>query len=94
MYIPGPPKITITPRGPVRVREGDHVTIECAAEGDPKPTVYWRERRQYDVNRSPGVAPHVAVLEISQAQLSDSRYYVCVAENSGGRAEERVQVIG
>ncbi|XP_052832935.1 basement membrane-specific heparan sulfate proteoglycan core protein isoform X4 [Octopus bimaculoides] len=93
LLISGPPKITVTPRGPIRVREGERVTIECAAEGDPKPNVYWTEQRGYDINRSPGVVQHVAVLEINQAKLSDSRHYVCMAENSGGRAEERIQVI-
>ncbi|GAB1602266.1 basement membrane-specific heparan sulfate proteoglycan core protein-like isoform X6, partial [Argonauta hians] len=96
LLIEGPPKITITPRGPIRVKEGERIRIECVAEGDPSPNVYWEGRQIYNVNtRQPSLQPasHTAVLEISRASPADSNYHTCIAENGAGRAEERVQII-
>ena len=91
----GPPKIIINQRQ-VRVKVGDHVRIECAAEGDPAPSVYWQHQgpRTFDYVPSLPSKDYVAVLEINSVTARDAKYYTCIAENAGGRAQERVELIG
>lgn len=38
------PIITITPSGPIYVKVGDFVKLECFARGKPAPTVTWDNR--------------------------------------------------
>lgn len=42
LEIQTPPKVTITPATPHRIRSGDSVRLECRAEGDPIPTLSWK----------------------------------------------------
>ena len=79
---------------------GKRVTLECIAEGDPTPSVYWIEPSQprrgdlapdglgYDVYEGS------AVLDIASVGREDQGYYTCVATNSGGRTEDSLQLIG
>lgn len=38
------PKVQLTPAGPLRVRMGDAVSVECRATGRPRPTVDWKRQ--------------------------------------------------
>lgn len=38
---PVSPVVTVTPVGPVQVRVGDPITLECQAGGEPHPSVSW-----------------------------------------------------
>lgn len=43
LEIQTPPKISISPGTPHRVRSGESVRLECRAEGDPLPTLTWKK---------------------------------------------------
>lgn len=38
------PKVHLTPAGPLRVRMGDPVSVECRAKGRPRPTLNWKRQ--------------------------------------------------
>lgn len=38
------PKVQLTPPGPLRVRMGDAVAVECRATGRPRPTLTWKRQ--------------------------------------------------
>ncbi|GAB6018614.1 hypothetical protein CHUAL_000299 [Chamberlinius hualienensis] len=96
LIIQGLPEITISPSSPYTVSVGQKVRIDCYAKGDPLPSVYWKSmlkrdniiRSYSEISSSPGSVS----LEINSAQLDDSDYYVCTAQNSAGISEERIQL--
>ncbi|XP_073669042.1 basement membrane-specific heparan sulfate proteoglycan core protein isoform X7 [Paramisgurnus dabryanus] len=89
------PKAVVTPTGPVRVRVGDPINLECQATGEPRPSVRWH---RLDNNRrtmltSPASADSIASVQILFARPEDSGTYVCLAQNNQGTTETRVDVI-
>lgn len=42
--LPVAPKVRLTPEGPLRVRMGDPVSVECRATGRPRPTLNWKRQ--------------------------------------------------
>lgn len=38
------PKVRLTTEGPLHVRIGDPVTVECHATGRPRPTLMWKRQ--------------------------------------------------
>lgn len=38
------PKVRLTPPGPLRVRMGEPVSVECRATGRPRPTLTWKRQ--------------------------------------------------
>lgn len=69
-------------------RSSNTVRLDCAADGDPKPQIYWqfnfgndfpaaRERRML-------VMPGDEAFFITKAKLSDQGVYTCTAENPAG----------
>uniref|UniRef100_A0A671K0Q1 Basement membrane-specific heparan sulfate proteoglycan core protein-like n=1 Tax=Sinocyclocheilus anshuiensis TaxID=1608454 RepID=A0A671K0Q1_9TELE len=88
------PKAVVTPAGPVRIRIGDPINLECQAAGEPRPSVRWH---RLDNNRktmlsSPVPADSSAVMQILVARPEDSGTYVCTAQNNQGTTETRVEV--
>jgi hypothetical protein len=99
----GPPTITIQPSKTVYALIGQRVTLECTADGDPIPSVYWIE----PVRRGRGDVPlevdpstpersfaGTAIVDIASVERDDQGTYTCVASNTGGRTEDRVQLVG
>ncbi|XP_075331347.1 basement membrane-specific heparan sulfate proteoglycan core protein isoform X3 [Odontesthes bonariensis] len=89
------PVATVTPVGPVRVRVGEPINLECQALGEPRPSVSWH---RLDNNRktmlsSPVPMDSNAVMQILVARPEDSGTYVCAARNIEGTTETRVEVI-
>nr|XP_046254096.1 basement membrane-specific heparan sulfate proteoglycan core protein isoform X4 [Scatophagus argus] len=89
-----PPLATVTPAGPVRVRVGEPINLECQAAGEPRPSVSWH---RLDSNRktmlsSPVPMESNAVMQILVARPEDSGTYVCTARNNEGTTETRVEV--
>uniref|UniRef100_A0A3Q2Z5D6 Heparan sulfate proteoglycan 2 n=1 Tax=Hippocampus comes TaxID=109280 RepID=A0A3Q2Z5D6_HIPCM len=89
------PVATVTPVGPVHIRVGEPINLECQASGEPRPSVSWH---RLDSNRkiklsSPVPAESNAVMQILVARPEDSGTYVCVARNNEGSTETRVEVI-
>ncbi|XP_050953195.1 basement membrane-specific heparan sulfate proteoglycan core protein isoform X16 [Labeo rohita] len=88
------PKAVVTPAGPLRIRVGDPINLECQAAGEPRPSVRWH---RLDNNRktmlsSPVPADSSAVMQILVARPEDSGTYVCTAQNNQGTTETRVEV--
>uniref|UniRef100_A0A8C0L457 Basement membrane-specific heparan sulfate proteoglycan core protein n=1 Tax=Canis lupus dingo TaxID=286419 RepID=A0A8C0L457_CANLU len=91
----GPPTVSVLPEGPVRVKVGKSVTLECVSAGEPRSSARWTrigapnnvEQRMY------GVVDSHTVLQISSAKPSDAGTYVCLAQNALGTAQKRVEVI-
>nr|XP_057906676.1 basement membrane-specific heparan sulfate proteoglycan core protein isoform X5 [Doryrhamphus excisus] len=89
------PVAIVTPVGPVRIRVGEPINLECQASGDPRPSVSWH---RLDSNRkvmlsSPVPVESNAVMQILVARLEDNGTYVCTARNKEGSTETRVEVI-
>ncbi|XP_036960000.1 basement membrane-specific heparan sulfate proteoglycan core protein isoform X8 [Acanthopagrus latus] len=89
------PVATVTPAGPVRVRVGEPINLECQASGEPRPSVSWH---RLDSNRktmlsSPVPMESNAVMQILVARPEDSGTYVCTARNNEGTTETRVEVV-
>ncbi|XP_049545028.1 neogenin isoform X2 [Anopheles darlingi] len=79
-----PPAFVIVPQ-PQTVREGDTVILDCAANGNPKPTIRWlRNGEDIDMNdldsrfRIMGTGS----LQISSIQDTDAGDYQCRASNT------------
>ncbi|CAN9515659.1 unnamed protein product [Ophioblennius macclurei] len=88
------PLATVTPVGPVRVRVGQPINLECQAAGEPRPSVSWH---RLDNNRktmlsSPVPMESNAVMQILVARPEDSGTYVCSARNLEGTTETKVEV--
>ncbi|XP_073326188.1 basement membrane-specific heparan sulfate proteoglycan core protein [Pagrus major] len=89
------PVATVTPAGPVRIRVGEPINLECQASGEPRPSVSWH---RLDSNRktmlsSPVPMESNAVMQILVARPEDSGTYVCTARNNEGTTETRVEVM-
>uniref|UniRef100_A0A8C4GKG4 Heparan sulfate proteoglycan 2 n=1 Tax=Dicentrarchus labrax TaxID=13489 RepID=A0A8C4GKG4_DICLA len=76
------PVATVTPAGPVRVRVGEPINLECQASGEPRPTVSWH---RLDSN------PTVEQFKLFEISF-DSGTYVCTARNNEGTTETKVEV--
>ncbi|CAH1774180.1 unnamed protein product, partial [Owenia fusiformis] len=97
LVVQGLPKVMISPRSPLNIREGQALRIECVAEGDPTPTVYWQTSDNFRTEGIPegavGAQPGSAVFEITRVTVRDAGVYICVAQSSSGRSEERFELI-
>uniref|UniRef100_A0A3P8QRF2 Heparan sulfate proteoglycan 2 n=1 Tax=Astatotilapia calliptera TaxID=8154 RepID=A0A3P8QRF2_ASTCA len=81
------PVATVTPVGPVQIRVGEPINLECQASGEPRPLVSWH---RLDNNRKVVLSSPVLILA---ARPEDSGTYVCAARNNEGTTETRVEVI-
>lgn len=92
------PVVTISPspaNGPVRVKEGQRVRLECRAQGDPSPTVSWRRLRTgflFDTVDS-RETQQIAIYDITRISQNDEGTYSCTARNDAGLTEERIQIV-
>ncbi|XP_053705091.1 basement membrane-specific heparan sulfate proteoglycan core protein isoform X1 [Synchiropus splendidus] len=89
------PVVTVTPVGPLRVRVGDPINLECQASGEPRPSVSWHRlgRNRKVMLSSPVPVESNAIMQILAARPEDSGTYVCTARNNEGSTETRVEVI-
>uniref|UniRef100_A0A8C7VU22 Heparan sulfate proteoglycan 2 n=1 Tax=Oncorhynchus mykiss TaxID=8022 RepID=A0A8C7VU22_ONCMY len=81
------PVATVTPQGPVRVRMGEPINLECQASGEPRPSVTWHRLDSIKLN------PRFSIQMVLVARPEDSGTYVCTAHNDEGTTETRVEVI-
>uniref|UniRef100_A0A3P8QUC0 Heparan sulfate proteoglycan 2 n=1 Tax=Astatotilapia calliptera TaxID=8154 RepID=A0A3P8QUC0_ASTCA len=89
------PVATVTPVGPVQIRVGEPINLECQASGEPRPLVSWHrlDNNRKVVLSSPVLVESNAVMQILAARPEDSGTYVCAARNNEGTTETRVEVI-
>ncbi|XP_034543129.1 basement membrane-specific heparan sulfate proteoglycan core protein-like [Notolabrus celidotus] len=86
------PKVRLTPAGPLRVRMGDPVSVECRATGRPRPKTTWKRQGstlQYvtqDIN-------DVNTIQWAAMHPEDSGVYICQAESSEGVTEVKIDVV-
>ncbi|XP_070366844.1 basement membrane-specific heparan sulfate proteoglycan core protein isoform X8 [Equus asinus] len=95
LSVHGPPTVSVLPEGPVWVKVGKAVALECVSAGEPRSSARWTrigtpakvEQQTY------GPVDSHTVLQISSAKPSDAGTYVCLAQNALGTAQKRVEVI-
>ncbi|KAL2104346.1 hypothetical protein ACEWY4_001214 [Coilia grayii] len=89
------PRAVVTPLGPVRVRVGDPINLECRATGEPRSSVSWHrlDSTRRTLISSPMPMDFNAVMQVLVARPEDSGTYVCVAQNSQGTMETHVEVM-
>ncbi|XP_066547238.1 basement membrane-specific heparan sulfate proteoglycan core protein isoform X4 [Amia ocellicauda] len=89
-----PPKVTVTPSGPVQVKVGDPINLECQATGEPRPSVTWHrvDTARRLVMTSPVPMDANAVMQVLVARPEDAGTYACLARNSEGSSEVKVEV--
>ncbi|XP_061424116.1 basement membrane-specific heparan sulfate proteoglycan core protein isoform X6 [Lethenteron reissneri] len=94
LVVQGPPSIAITPKGPVRVRPGATLTLECSGMGHPRPSVHWRiaDLRPHGLPHAPPTEGS-ALLQLTSVRARDAGTYACVARNDIGSTEQRVEVV-
>ncbi|XP_036844476.1 basement membrane-specific heparan sulfate proteoglycan core protein isoform X1 [Oncorhynchus mykiss] len=89
------PVANVTPQGPVRVKVGEPINLECQASGEPRPSVTWHrlDNARKTMLSSPVPMESNAVMQVLVARPEDSGTYVCTARNNEGTTETRVEVI-
>uniref|UniRef100_A0A8D0XVY6 Basement membrane-specific heparan sulfate proteoglycan core protein n=1 Tax=Sus scrofa TaxID=9823 RepID=A0A8D0XVY6_PIG len=95
LSVHGPPTVSVLPEGPVRVKEGKAITLECVSAGEPRSSARWtRIGAPTNLEQRPhGLLDSHTLLQISSAKPSDAGIYVCLAQNALGTAQKRVEVI-
>lgn len=86
-----PPKVRLSPSGPLRVKIGERVSVECRATGRPRPTLTWR-RQGSTLQLVTAEANDVNTIQWPVVRPEDSGMYICQAENTEGVAEVKVEV--
>ncbi|XP_043237332.1 basement membrane-specific heparan sulfate proteoglycan core protein-like isoform X3 [Amphibalanus amphitrite] len=95
LNIESPPVITLSQPTQYRVREGQQVSLECRATGDPLPSVSWESPAAAlpGPPAPPSRQTGQALLRIGAASRRDSGVYTCRATNSAGQTEQRLQLL-
>ncbi|XP_063001421.1 basement membrane-specific heparan sulfate proteoglycan core protein [Elgaria multicarinata webbii] len=94
LMVQGPPTVSVVPQGPVRVKVGKSISLDCLGAGEPRALVRWSKlgARQKVEHQTLMPLDSRAVLQISSAKLEDAGSYVCMAQNTLGTAEAQVDV--
>ncbi|CAL8330770.1 unnamed protein product [Lota lota] len=86
-----PPTVTLTPAGPLRVRVGEPVSIECRGTGRPRPTLKWK-RQGSTLDLVTKATEDVNTIEWAVVRPEDSGVYACQAQNNEGMTEVKVEM--
>ncbi|KAJ7306581.1 hypothetical protein JRQ81_009947, partial [Phrynocephalus forsythii] len=94
LMVRGPPVVSVVPKGPVEVKVGKSISLDCLGDGEPRALVRWSKvgARQKVEHQTVMPLESRAVLRISSAKLEDAGTYVCMAQNALGTAEAQVEV--
>ncbi|XP_063057327.1 hemicentin-1 isoform X2 [Engraulis encrasicolus] len=81
----GPAEVTVT--------RGTDVTLECEAEGVPRPAITWlKDGRPVAHGNGAQVLSEGRLLQIREARVSDTGRYTCVAHNVAGTTDTKFDV--
>ncbi|KAM4629779.1 hemicentin-1 [Polymixia lowei] len=79
--------------GDVTVTRGGDVTLQCAADGVPRPAVTWlKDGRPITGQHGAKVLNEGRLLQIKDARVSDTGRYTCIAVNVAGQADSKHDV--
>ncbi|XP_053546192.1 basement membrane-specific heparan sulfate proteoglycan core protein isoform X4 [Bombina bombina] len=94
LLVEGRPTVSVIPHGPVTVKVGDPIYLECMGMGDPRPVVSWRRTGARQNLKQQHLVPldSNAVLQILSAKPGDSGSYTCTAHNPSGSSQAHVDV--
>ncbi|KAL1124629.1 hypothetical protein AAG570_001253, partial [Ranatra chinensis] len=85
---PVPPRIQqVSSGGSVEVKKGLSVTLECKADGNPKPTITWT--RKNNILPSGEKSVEGISITIEQANRHQAGIYQCTASNGVGQPATR-----
>lgn len=74
----------------VAVTKGGNVTLQCAAEGIPRPAVTWlKDGRPISGQHRAKMLNEGRLLQIRNVKVSDTGRYTCTAVNVAGQADSR-----
>ncbi|NXU50379.1 HMCN1 protein, partial [Turnix velox] len=74
----------------VVVTQGNEISLECKAQGIPEPTINWmKDGRPLVGGRDLVILQDGHLLQLKNAQVSDTGHYVCVAANAAGLADRK-----
>ncbi|XP_068563703.1 hemicentin-1 [Cebidichthys violaceus] len=74
----------------VAVTKGGDVTLQCAAEGVPRPAVTWlKDGRPIIGQHGAMIQNEGRLLQIKDAKVSDTGRYTCIAVNVAGQADSK-----
>lgn len=77
----------------VTVTKGGDVTLQCAAEGVPRPAITWlKDGRPVTGQHGAKVLNEGRLLQIKDAKVSDTGRYTCIAVNLAGQADSKHDV--
>lgn len=77
----------------IAVTKGGDVTLQCAAEGVPRPAVTWlKDGRPITSQHGAKVLNEGRLLQIKDAKVSDTGRYTCIAVNVAGQADSKHDV--
>ncbi|XP_067423107.1 basement membrane-specific heparan sulfate proteoglycan core protein isoform X3 [Emydura macquarii macquarii] len=94
LMVQGSPTVSVMPKGPVTVKVGKSISLDCLGMGDPRPLVRWSRLgvRQKIEHQTLLPLESQAVLQFSAAKPEDAGTYICTAQNSIGSAQTQVDV--
>lgn len=76
--------------GDITVTKGGDVTLQCAAEGVPRPAVTWlKDGRPVTGQQGAKILNEGRLLRIKDAKVSDTGRYTCIAINVAGQADSK-----
>ncbi|KAK5869646.1 hypothetical protein PBY51_024348 [Eleginops maclovinus] len=74
----------------VALTKGGDVTLQCAAEGVPRPAITWlKDGRPITGQNGAKVLNEGRLLKIKDAKVSDTGRYTCIAVNVAGQADSK-----
>ncbi|XP_073722558.1 basement membrane-specific heparan sulfate proteoglycan core protein [Misgurnus anguillicaudatus] len=93
LTIKQPPKVRITPSGPVILMAGESASLECIGSGKPRPSISWfKQEGGSEIVVMSTTTETKAVLQVTVMTAEDAGIFVCRAQNKEGTAEERVEL--
>ncbi|XP_014817217.1 PREDICTED: basement membrane-specific heparan sulfate proteoglycan core protein-like, partial [Calidris pugnax] len=94
LLVQGAPTVSVMPPGPVTVKEGKSLSVECLGRGEPRPLVRWSRpgSRQKVEHQTLLHMDSQAILQLSPAKPEHAGTYVCTAHSALGSAQARVDI--